>query len=285
MKSVLLIVLYINVILAQQEVGLAPGLYCGLESCYDVILLKRDDFTKTQLSKVYRKLAKEFHPDRQPDEELKKNAETKFRQIATAYEVLKDDETRQLYDHYLDHPEDRYYNYYQYYKTKAAPKIHPSYVVLITIIFVSVFQYYIAKHKSADALKQACSVQKFRNRALQQAIDAGLIKMDKRGKVIKDKGQNIDDIICEIIKGNMHISEATIYDTIIFQILLSPVQAYHYLIWVVTWYYKYSYMGQEYSEKDRIYVLCQKVGISEDEYNSLEPNKQKELENEAQDTD
>lgn len=31
-----------------------------------------------------------------------------FRLIATAYETLKDEQTRTDYDYYLDHPEERY---------------------------------------------------------------------------------------------------------------------------------------------------------------------------------
>ena len=47
---------------------------------------------------------------------LKDEAEKKFRLIATAYETLKDDDVREEYDYYLDHPEERLYNYYQYYR-------------------------------------------------------------------------------------------------------------------------------------------------------------------------
>jgi hypothetical protein len=35
-------------------------------------------------------------------------------QIATGYEVLKEEESRREYDYMLDHPEDYYGNYYRY---------------------------------------------------------------------------------------------------------------------------------------------------------------------------
>lgn len=60
-----------------------------------------------ELKKAYRKLALKNHPDRQRDPTKKKEAETKFKEIAEAYEVLKDQEKRQRYDNGedLDQPE------------------------------------------------------------------------------------------------------------------------------------------------------------------------------------
>ncbi len=64
---VILILLPILILLLPSSVdgvGLAPGLYCGLETCYDVLGIERESFNKTELSRIFRKLARQFHPDR-----------------------------------------------------------------------------------------------------------------------------------------------------------------------------------------------------------------------------
>src|SRR5579875_3221468 len=49
------------------------------------------------LKRAYRKLAMQYHPDRNPDDAA---AEAKFKEVNEAYDVLKDDQKRAAYDRF-----------------------------------------------------------------------------------------------------------------------------------------------------------------------------------------
>ena len=53
-----------------------------------------------ELKKAYRKLAMQYHPDRNPGD---KAAEAKFKELNEAYDVLKDEQKRAAYDLSLIH--------------------------------------------------------------------------------------------------------------------------------------------------------------------------------------
>jgi len=61
---------------------------------YEVLGVSKDADGKT-IKSAYRKLAMQYHPDRNPDD---KSAEDKFREATEAYDVLKDDQNRAAYD-------------------------------------------------------------------------------------------------------------------------------------------------------------------------------------------
>ena len=58
--------------------------------------------TDAEIKKAYRKLAIQFHPDKQQDksEQEKKEAEDKFKEAAEAYSVLSDKDKRARYDQF-----------------------------------------------------------------------------------------------------------------------------------------------------------------------------------------
>jgi molecular chaperone DnaJ len=63
---------------------------------YDILGIARTA-AEDEIKKSYRKLAFQYHPDRNPDNP---EAEEKFKEASEAYEVLHDADKRRLYDQY-----------------------------------------------------------------------------------------------------------------------------------------------------------------------------------------
>lgn len=68
---------------------------CGRDF-YSILKVPRSA-TLNQIKKAYRKLAKELHPDKNPDNP---QAQEKFQDLGAAYEVLSDEDKRKTYDQF-----------------------------------------------------------------------------------------------------------------------------------------------------------------------------------------
>ncbi len=65
---------------------------------YYSLLKIRRDATQDEVKRAYRRLARELHPDVNPDPETQE----RFKEITQAYEVLSDTEKRRMYDMGVD---------------------------------------------------------------------------------------------------------------------------------------------------------------------------------------
>ena len=63
---------------------------------YEILGVGRES-TEAEIKKAYRKLAVQYHPDKNPDD---KAAEDKFKELGEAYEVLMDEQKRAAYDRF-----------------------------------------------------------------------------------------------------------------------------------------------------------------------------------------
>lgn len=68
----------------------------GKKDYYELLEIDRNA-SQEEIKKAYRKLAFQYHPDRNPNN---KEAEEKFKEISEAYQVLSDPEKRAIYDRY-----------------------------------------------------------------------------------------------------------------------------------------------------------------------------------------
>ena len=67
------------------------------KQCYYEMLGVSKTADGATLKSAYRKLAMQYHPDRNPDDAA---AEAKFKEVSEAYDVLKDDQKRSAYDQF-----------------------------------------------------------------------------------------------------------------------------------------------------------------------------------------
>jgi len=66
------------------------------KSLYDSLGVK-NDASPDELKKAYRKLVRQYHPDKNPGDDV---AEARFKEVQSAYDVLSDPEKRKQYDRY-----------------------------------------------------------------------------------------------------------------------------------------------------------------------------------------
>src|SRR5689334_21289062 len=63
---------------------------------YDVLGVKKDA-SEDEIKKAYRKLARQYHPDRNPGD---KQAEARFKEVQEAYDILSDPKKRAQFDRF-----------------------------------------------------------------------------------------------------------------------------------------------------------------------------------------
>ncbi|XP_045175349.1 dnaJ homolog subfamily C member 25-like isoform X1 [Mercenaria mercenaria] len=274
--SVLLVCFLLSTYVTVSDASV-EGLYCGHENCYEILDVTRES-TKTEITKAYRKLARKWHPDMHRTEEKKESAAQMFQKIANAYEILKEEDSRNDYDYMLDHPDEFYYNYYRYYRTRTAPKVDVRIVIAVTITVISIVQYYGAWSNYKEAINYLCKEQKYRYKAQVIAKEEGLLPVSKRkesGRKSKEEmKQEEEAIIKQIIEDNMDIRggyrKPSYTDVLWVQLVFSPYYLFLYMKWYLRWIWRFKIKGEEYGDEEKLYLIRKYLKLNSSQFDALE---------------
>jgi len=274
--SVSLLVTLLSVICTGQETEDMVDIYCGDMNCYEVLGVNRDS-SKKEISKAYRKLAQKWHPDMFRSVEDKETAEKKFMQIATAYETLRDEESRADYDYMLDHPEEMWRNYYRYYRRRVGPKVDVRLVLAVTISLISAGQYYFGWNNYNEAIKSLSQVPKYRIQATEIAKGEGLLKKDKKadkGKSKEELREEEENVIRSVIADKMDIkggyAKPNWSDVLWVQLVILPYTIYKWTAFYTRWLWKFGIKREEYGEEEKRYLIRKNLGVSVGQFSQME---------------
>lgn len=280
-RSVLFLLHFLAVI-CSLEAQLLEGLYCGKENCYDVLGVTKSS-SKSEIARGYRLLAKKYHPDLHRGVEAKKEAEEKFKSLAQAYEILKDEESRTDYDYMLDNPDEYYAHYYRYYRRRVAPKVDVRIVIFVTISVISLIQYFSARQRYDTAIKYFMTVPKYRNRALDIAHQQGIIQQNgvkKSRKSKQEQKEEQEQIIKTIIEDKMDIKGAyakpTVLDILWIQLIMLPYTIGKYIYWYFSWIWRHTILKQPYNDEEKLFMIRKFMKMGQHQFDSLEDHEREE---------
>lgn len=141
------LVLLITAHIAFTEIYDPLNVFCGSTSCYEVLKIPRNATAK-EIKKAFRDIGKTMHPDKNRE----KNATEVFRIYSKAFEVLTGNESKALFDYYLDHPRD-YFTVSGEHYMRDVPFSDVRVVLLGTCLLISWFFHVLQQQKYDKAVK------------------------------------------------------------------------------------------------------------------------------------
>lgn len=251
--------------------GMGPkldGPYCGDDNCYTLLGVS-PDAEPPEIKKTYRKLAVEYHPDKNPSA----SARSEFQKIAAAYEVLSDSKRRESYDYGLANPMLLAMHLAQFKAARNTPKTDLRALAVGLVLAVSVLQYLYRKNRYENACETAKKVPAVRRKyeeflaeavaqlqaAAPAAADGGAGKGDdsNRGKPKGAKKSNgkggeggrkdkmtldAEAIAHERLLRDVGLDERfpkpALTDVLAVSLFTAPVAGAKWLVWYVNWLVK-----------------------------------------------
>jgi DnaJ family protein C protein 25 len=256
----------------------AQDLYCGSQNCYDVLGVDKEA-TSSEIKKAYYKLSLKYHPDKNSDP----GADSIFKAVVNAYEVLSDVETRNGYDESVLHPERYYQNQYRYYKHKYnQTSVWSVLGGLLVFATVSHYLYWLSRyHKIQSAIRNHPRVMaRMRAKQKSQQVDGNTKKKKKgdTGGVVAGDGADDDESLDQIVQiSGWEGRPPTWRDLLIFEILWWPWNIFEAIYWWLAWHVKFTFLRYDYGDGERSYLTSQILGASQQQWEGVPIDRRNEL--------
>ncbi|XWS19466.1 hypothetical protein CRYUN_Cryun31cG0018500 [Craigia yunnanensis] len=225
------------------------SIYCEEDDCYDLLGVSQNA-NASEIKKAYYKLSLKYHPDKNPDPESRKV----FVKIANAYEILKDEATREQYDYAIAHPEEVFYNTARYYQAYYGHKTDPRAVLVGVLLILSAFQYlnrWTRYNQAVDMVKKTPAY-KNRLRALELKRSGGTTNKKKSNKQMDKKME--EDLSGELELDIKGAEKPSIWELIGVRFILLPYTIGKLLLWYGCWFWRYKVKRAPYSWEDASYL-------------------------------
>ncbi|KAL8461353.1 hypothetical protein ACS0TY_031912 [Phlomoides rotata] len=237
------------------------SIYCDEDDCYDLLGVTQSA-NASEIKKAYYKLSLKHHPDKNPDPESKKL----FVKIANAYEILKDEATREQYDYAIAHPEEVFYNTARYYHAYYGHKTDTRAVLVGLLLVLSAFQYLNqwTRYKQAIDMVKKTPAYKNKLKALELERTGGVTSKKKGNKQINKKME--EDLSKELdlqIKG---AEEPSVWELVGIRVILLPYTVAKLLLWYGCWFWRYQVKHEPYSWEDAAHLTRRSLGIPFDSW-------------------
>ncbi|PHU26590.1 Chaperone protein dnaJ 50 [Capsicum chinense] len=248
------------------------SIYCDEDNCYHLLGVN-ENANSSEIKKAYYKLSLKHHPDKNPDPESKKL----FVKIANAYEILKDEATREQYDYALAHPEEFFYNTARYYHAYYGHKTDTRAVLVGLLLIISSFQYMNQWTRYNQAIDMVKKTPAYKNklRALELQRSGGVAnrkkgnkQMDKKVEEELGKELNLD------IRGT---EKPSVWELIGVRLILLPYTLGKLLLWYGCWFWRYNVKRAPYSWEDASYLTRRSLRVSLDSWKSIDESTKEDL--------
>ncbi|KZV55183.1 Chaperone DnaJ-domain superfamily protein [Dorcoceras hygrometricum] len=237
-------------------IHLSVAIYCDEDDCYDLLGVTQTA-NSSEIKKAYYKLSLKYHPDKNPDPDSRKL----FVKIANAYEILKDETTREQYDYAIAHPEEVFYNTARYYHAYYGHKTDTRAVLIGLLLVLSAFQYlnqWTRYNQAVDMVKRTPAY-KNKLKALELERLGGVTKKKKSSKQIdKNMEEELSKELELQIKG---AEKPTVWGLFGIRVILLPYTVGKLLLWNGCWFWRYKVKRAPYSLEDASYLTRRSLGV------------------------